>query len=176
MQRVLQLLSLQLLQEHLDRENTRIHNGNNRRKEFNERIKHGSNDENLAAYLSFAYLVGGGVQAHLVIEQRWDFFSWGSGVLWEQNPELLYELLQGQDNKDHANIKKLMVQRRTAAAMSDYGWWLEFDFDIVSMCVCSTESASIQHQNISLSVPISVWLSHGFSLELYGTWNVYLAP
>ena len=70
MQRVLQLLSLQLLQEHLDRENTRIHNGNNRRKEFNERIKHRSNDENLAAYLSFAYLVGGGVQAHLVIEQR----------------------------------------------------------------------------------------------------------
>lgn len=111
-QRVLQLLSLQLLQEHLNRENIGTSaftctegNGSQHRQErgfitCTERIKLKDKDKSLVVYLSFAYLVRGGVQAHLLPKQRGNVLFRGSGVLWQQNPELLYELLQGQDNKD----------------------------------------------------------------------------
>lgn len=65
-----------------------------------EGIKLRSNDKSLVAYLCFSYLVRGGIQAHLIPEQLWDVHFEGGGVLWQQNPELLYELLQGHDNKD----------------------------------------------------------------------------
>lgn len=65
-----------------------------------EEIKLRSNDNSLVVHLSFSYLVCGGVQAHLIPKQLWDVHFEGGGVLWQQNPELLYELLQGQDNKD----------------------------------------------------------------------------
>lgn len=54
-----------------------------------ERMKFRRNDKSLVVYLSFAYLVCGGVQAHLLLKQRWDVLFRGSGVLWQQNPELL---------------------------------------------------------------------------------------
>lgn len=114
-QNVLQLLSLQLFQEHLYRQ--KIKNKNTRMICSTEQEKWctGKVDRRLVVYLSFAYLVSSRVEAHLLLKQHWDVVFRGSGVLWQQNSELLYELLQGQGRSYKHEMNELLQRRHTGS-------------------------------------------------------------
>lgn len=56
-------------------------------------------------YLCFAYLKGGGVQAHLLLEQHSDVVFTGGSILWQQDSKLLDKLLQGKVNKGNTDEK-----------------------------------------------------------------------